>query len=299
MEPNRSSTHLRTPDTGHARRSLHRTLRWVLVAALAGFAVGCSSEGDSASGGDDGSTTSAAPSSTEAPEDLPTVLVTNDDGIGAEGIDELVEALVARGDVEVVVVAPAENQSGSGGRTTGGTLVATDSTTASGHPGTAVEGFPADSVIWALGEGGIEADLVVSGVNEGQNIGPLVDISGTVGAARQAAQLGVPAVATSQGGGDPVDFPSGVEATMEWLDENLDAVLDGTLGTGHVTNINTPSCGDGEPRGEVEVPVATESEADLTAVDCTGSEEPVDDVVAFLNGWTAVSEVAPTGSITG
>ena len=51
----------------------------------------------------------------------------------------------------------------------------------------------------ALQELGLEPDVVVSGVNAGQNIGTLIDLSGTVGAAATAARQGVPAVAVSQG----------------------------------------------------------------------------------------------------
>lgn len=280
------------------RRNFVSAFVSILAALALVGAAGCSSDDSSGgtAGGGDETTTTALTTTTEAV--LPTVLVTNDDGVGAEGIDALVNALVDRGDVEVVVVAPLENQSGSGGKTTGGELVVTDAETISGHPAKAVDGFPADTVVWALGEGGIEPDLVISGINDGQNIGPLVDISGTVGAARQAAQMGVPAVASSQGLGDPADFPSGVEATMAWLDEHLDEVVAGELGTDEIANINTPTCPTGEIHGEVDVPVAVDSTVDLTVVDCTSTVEPTDDVTAFVNGWVAVTELAPTGSVT-
>lgn len=279
------------------RISLSVLLPILAALALVGSA-GCSSDDDSSesAGGGDETTTTASTTTTEV--DLPTVLVTNDDGVGAEGIDALVNALVDRGDVEVVVVAPLENQSGSGGKTTEGELAVTDAETLAGHPAKAVSGFPADAVVWALGEGGIEPDLVISGINDGQNVGPLVDISGTVGAARQAAQLGVPAVATSQGLGDPADFPSGVEATMAWLDEHLEAVVAGELDTEGIISINIPTCTVGEVKGDVDVPVAVDSTVDLTVVDCTSEAEPTDDVTAFVNGWVAVTELAPTGSVT-
>lgn len=274
----------------------------VLLSILAALALvgaaGCSSDdgsGESAGGGDETTTTAASTTTEVGP---PTVLVTNDDGVGAEGVDALVNALVERGDVEVMVVAPLENQSASGGKTTEGELVVTDAQTISGHAAKAVDGFPADSVVWALGEGGIEPDLVISGINDGQNIGPLVDLSGTVGAARQAAQLGVPAVATSQGLGDPADFPSGVEATMAWLDEHFDEVVTGELGAEGIISINIPTCVTGEIQGQVDVPVAVDSTEDLTAVDCASTVQPTNDVTAFLNGWVAVTELSPTGSIT-
>ena len=86
------------------------------------------------------------------------VLVTNDDGVKAPGIDVLVTALRKMANVDVTVVAPAQDESGTGDRVTPGraSLGASKSETASGYPAVAVKGFPADAVLWALG-GGVEA----------------------------------------------------------------------------------------------------------------------------------------------
>ena len=81
------------------------------------------------------------------------VLVSNDDGVRAPGIDALVKALRKLPKVTVTVVAPAANQSGTGGKTTPGALTATRTTTKSGYPAIAVKGFPADSVNYALQQG--------------------------------------------------------------------------------------------------------------------------------------------------
>ena len=141
------------------------------------------------------------------------VLVTNDDGVGAPGINAVVEALRALPGTKVTVVAPAANQSGTGNKTTNGALTATTATTASGYPAKAVAGYPVDTVIWAVDQKGISGRpaLVVSGVNDGENVGPLTSISGTVGAARAAAARGIPALAASQGVDDnlPPDFQAG------------------------------------------------------------------------------------------
>jgi 5'-nucleotidase len=248
--------------------------------------------------GDDGG---AAPGegSGDGGGDMLTVLVTNDDGVGAPGIDALVEALSVRDGTEVVVVAPSENQSGSGGRTTAGALQATDTATASGYPAVAVDGYPADSVVWALSEGGVQPDLVISGINEGQNVGPLVPLSGTVGAARQAAQMGVPALAVSQGLGDPPDYPTAVRSVLDWLEVQEAAVAAGALDGEQITSINVPTCPGAAVQGTLEVPVAVESSVDLNSVNCTSTVEPVDDVTAFVNGWIAVTPLPNTGSITG
>src|SRR4029077_2632080 len=97
----------------------------------------CSSD-DSAS---DNGTTSKSTTTTEAERPL-TILVSNDDGIGAPGLDALVEGLRKVPNTKVIVSAPVANQSGTGGKTTpGGTPAATDATTASGVGGHAVPGF--------------------------------------------------------------------------------------------------------------------------------------------------------------
>lgn len=266
----------------------------ILALAFALVGAACSSDSDSSS------SSTTEPTETETSEEMDdiTILVTNDDGVEAEGIDSVVEALDERDGVEVVVVAPAENQSGSGQKTTGGELVATPSTTASGYEATAVDGFPADAVIWALGEGGIDPDLVISGINDGQNIAQLANISGTVGAARQAAQSGVPAIAASQGFGDPPDFETGTEAVMTWLDDNEDSVRSGSLGVEEVVSINIPTCTVGQVQGSVDVPWVAESDLDLNKVDCAGTADPIDDAVGFTNGWIVLSPLALTGSQT-
>ena len=128
-----------------------------------------------------------------------TILVTNDDGIGAPGINALVNQLIELDNVDVRVVAPAENQSGSSDKTTDGELVWIDSATSGGYAGIAVFGFPADAVNVALEQLDIVPGLVVSGVNSGQNVGPLAPLSGTVGAAQTGARAGYPAIAASAG----------------------------------------------------------------------------------------------------
>lgn len=118
------------------------------------------------------------------------VLLTNDDGIDADGLAALYEELRALGDV--TVVAPAENQSGVG-------RDRSQYVTRDDHPwGYAVDGTPADCVAYALRGLDTEFDLVVSGANHGPNLGAYVlGRSGTVGAAMEAAFLGTPAVAVS------------------------------------------------------------------------------------------------------
>ena len=152
-------------------------IRWALGASLAFALVGCSS------GSSDGDGTALR------------ILVTNDDGVKAEGIDAVVEALRQDPNNEITVSAPAENQSGRGDqrRETPPPIEGADSTTLSGYPATAVNGYPADSVVYALDNlyPNEPPHVVLSGINEGQNVGNIMgllsQVSGTVGAAKTAA----------------------------------------------------------------------------------------------------------------
>ncbi len=148
------------------------------------------------------------------------VLVTNDDGVKAPGIDVLVQALRKLANVRVTVVAPAENQSGTSDRATPdpATLTTSKTTTVSGYRAIAVHGFPADTVIWALGGGVTQRpDLVVSGINSAENLGSSVPLSGTVGAARTAARDGIRALAVSQGSGSPPNYPASASRAIAWV----------------------------------------------------------------------------------
>ena len=214
----------------------------VLLMTL-GFAVAllaCDSGSSGGSGGNGGSG-----GSNEGPL---RILITNDDGVGAPGIDAVVEALKNDPNNAVTVCAPAENQSSSGDRTTPTPppLQATETTTAGGYPATAVDGFPADSVIYALENlfPNGPPHVVLSGINEGQNVGAvpsgqlsfLSGISGTVGAAKTAACLGVPALASSQGQvkeNGTVNYPAGLAEVLLWLEANRRALLAGEVAVEH------------------------------------------------------------------
>jgi 5'-nucleotidase len=230
------------------------------------------------------------------PDEPLRILVTNDDGVEAEGIDALVVALTELPDVEVTVVAPLENQSGSADTTTEGEVAAQPATTASGFEAVGVDGFPADSVIHALDVLELDPHVVVSGVNEGTNIGPIEQISGTVGAAKTAARAGYPALALSQGYGSPIDYSVTVEVGVEWIEEHRDELVAGTAPV-QVVSVNGPTCPTGEYRGAVETELATEfAGRDPLVIDCSGDGPPpegddVDDVAVYIEGWASVTVV--------
>lgn len=131
----------------------------------------------------------------------PRVLVSNDDGIQAPGLQALVARLVAANFCDVYVSAPAAERSAQSHAITLGRYL---SCYRYDVPGTvesyAVEGTPADSVMLALNGPMFKNsswDLVVSGINRGNNMGSHVIYSGTVGAAREAACKGLPGIAFS------------------------------------------------------------------------------------------------------
>lgn len=267
------------------------------AALVAALLAGCSDDGD-----DDPVAQSGTPESTEAtesttertaepaaPEPL-SILVTNDDGYSAEGIDAVVEALVGAGH-EVEVVAPLEQQSGTGGTFTEGAVESQEEETASGHPALAVAGYPSDSVRVALDELEMTPDLVVSGINEGQNVGPLVDISGTIGAARAAVARGVPALALSASTGPfAAGYEAGAGLMLTWIEEHAAALAAGEAPV-EVTSINVPSCAEGEPEELVEVPVGTGGDV-LAESDCTSDlTDPADDVEGLNHGFPTLTVV--------
>jgi len=196
------------------------------------------------------------------------VLVTNDDGVMAEGIDALVEALYLEPNVVVNVVAPKFNQSGSGAQVSPvSELSAELTTTLSGKPATAIastnlspprngSGSPADSVLWAIKQMYLTPDVALSGTNEGQNVGGFSGASGTVGAARAARNNGVPAIATSTGSevgisAGPWDYETGVEETIKLFRDWRLGLRSNTVTT--VESINIPSCPTGfSVRGVLE-----------------------------------------------
>lgn len=127
------------------------------------------------------------------------ILITNDDGISAPGLevmDEIASALAGSGG-EVWTVAPAFEQSGVGH------CISYTQPMMVSQMGTrrfAVQGSPADCVLAAVHDimGDARPDLVLSGVNRGNNSAENAMYSGTVGAAMEAALQGVPAIALSQ-----------------------------------------------------------------------------------------------------
>jgi 5'-nucleotidase len=125
------------------------------------------------------------------------ILISNDDGVRAPGLAAVAQILQAIG--QVTVVAPSQNQSGKGHSiVTSEPVFREDITLPNGLRAIGLTATPASTVNIAMRNiVAPKPDLVVSGINAGLNLGYSGYLSGTVGAAREAAMHGVPAIAAS------------------------------------------------------------------------------------------------------
>ncbi len=186
--------------------------------------------------------------------DMLNVLLTNDDGIEADGLQALRRALVEVEGVRLVTIAPDGNRSAMARSiTTRRPLWVEEVSFPDGTVGYATDGTPVDCVRLArLGlVDGFDAQLVVAGINHGANLGDDITYSGTVAAALEGVVLGLPAIAVSQQSrGRSLDFrydggfDFGVAATfVARLVERLEEV---PMPVGTLLNVNVPA---GEPEG--------------------------------------------------
>ena len=180
------------------------------------------------------------------------ILLTNDDGISAPGLQATRRALVDLGGIEVDVIAPDSNRSATARSiTTRSPLSIEEVEFGDGHRGYATDGTPVDCVRFAeLGLVGGRPDLIVSGINHGANLGDDITYSGTVAAALEGIVLGIPAVALSQqssGGG--MGYVSGrfdFEFAAAFAAQLVARLATESMPEATLINVNCPA---GEPNG--------------------------------------------------
>lgn len=182
-----------------------------------------------------------------SPTPKPRLLLTNDDGIRAIGIQALADALDA--EFELLIVAPSHERSGAGHSVTVlKDLKLERFARKDVHWGWSFQGTPADCVKIALTHMTDDRpiDMVVSGINLGQNLGINILYSGTVAAAREAALLGLPSIAFSLGFRDlrKVDFPNAARIALDVTRK----VIQRGMPPGVLLNVNIPPC----PAAEIE-----------------------------------------------
>lgn len=223
------------------------------------------------------------------------ILLTNDDGYDAAGLRAMVEAFapVAR----VVVAAPAEQQSGVGSAITYREPIFVRKVSLFGE----VEAYSVTAYPATCARIGIESlaprkpDLVISGINSSANLGGSVILSGTVGAARQAAMAGVPAMAVSRGRG--ADYGNVAKVALDLVQRLR---REGRIAPGLLLNVNVPA---GPFRGfrVVRQSVAVDTENYEKRVNPRGfvyywsnwtpaeDRDPGTDIGAFAQGFTTVT----------
>jgi len=160
------------------------------------------------------------------------ILVSNDDGYLATGINALADALSEI--AEVIVVAPDRNHSGASNSLTLHSPLRIRRVRENCY---CVNGTPSDSVHLALsGYLDFEPDIVVSGVNHGANLGDDVIYSGTVAAAMEGRFLGFPAVAVSLVGARATHFQTAARVARDLVKKLEHHELDSDI----ILNVNVP-----------------------------------------------------------
>ena len=162
------------------------------------------------------------------------ILVTNDDGIDSPGLTALAQALESID--AVCVVAPDRERSGIGMAIT---LHHPLRTARVGERAWAVDGTPVDCVDLACGALLPERPkLLVSGINQGQNLGQDIHFSGTVAAAKKGTFLGIPSMAVSLISGPPYHYKTATNVACQLAKR----VLADGLAPGILLNVNVPNC---------------------------------------------------------
>jgi 5'-nucleotidase len=209
------------------------------------------------------------------------ILVTNDDGFDNPGIWALVRAVNDLG--EVTVVAPTENQSGVGTALSLRRSVKINEAPSKVHGVAcyAVSGTPSDSVIFGLEHVLVcGADVVVSGINPGFNTSRNLFISGTMGAAIQAAAKGVKACAFSMDATDDMEDQIVADVIARITNE----LLDSETPRGGLFNVNIPSFGQMKIQGaEGAAPAPSEWMSKLEA-QSDGGYEILSDLRVHIEG---------------
>jgi 5'-nucleotidase len=183
------------------------------------------------------------------------ILLSNDDGCQAPGLNCLAELL--RQHADLTVVAPDRNRSGASNSLTLLNPVRITNTHADGT--LCIDGTPTDCVHLALtGLMEREPDIVVSGINAGPNLGDDVLYSGTVAAAMEGRHLGLPAIAVSSAGMNPKHYDTAAQVTLILI-QRLQLER---LSNDAILNVNVPDIPFGELEGFAVTRLGNRHQAD-------------------------------------
>ena len=224
------------------------------------------------------------------------ILLSNDDGIHAIGLNLLAKALAPLG--KITVVAPHRNRSASSNSLTLERPIRANTITKNWY---SVDGTPTDCV--HLGITGLitdEPNIVVAGINAGANLGDDVIYSGTVAAAIEGRFLGLPSVAISVASSQPLYLEDAAQVSYELISTLVSTDLPNDV----IININIPNLPKEELRGIQTTRLGNRHKAEpviksedprgkpIYWVGAAGSEQdagPGTDFHAIKNGFVSVS----------
>ena len=215
------------------------------------------------------------------------ILITNDDGIEAPGIRALALALRPLG--EVTVAAPSGNQSGVSHGLTSDQPIPVRETRQDDIRWLAIDARPATCVRLAV-ERRLPArpDIVLSGINKGENLGTVTFYSATVAAARESALLGLPAMALNQAAGNGMDYGPAAEAVAGIIR----ALGPGGIAAGTFLSVNFPALAHERWRG---IRITRQD----TRASIVGFDEAVaaDGTAVYTPGWAHLEPAGPDTDI--
>jgi 5'-nucleotidase len=229
------------------------------------------------------------------------VLLTNDDGITATGLNVMRRALLDLPDVDLEVIAPDSNRSATGRAVTLHNPIWVEEVEfGDGTGGFATDGTPVDCVRFAaLGLIDEPPELIVSGINHGHNLGDDITYSGTVAAALEGIVLGVPAIAVSL-----ADRSREFEPLARFVARIVEELDDVPMPAGTLLNVNGPP---GDPKGACacrlgkrvyndKMELTEEGERGRRRYSLYGNEpsyehEPGTDFAAIADGLIAVTPI--------
>ena len=209
------------------------------------------------------------------------ILVSNDDGYRAPGLSAMVEAVSDFG--EVTVIAPNQDRSGASNSLTRSVPIRVEQIE-NGY--FVCSGTPTDCV--HLGITGLmpqEPDMIISGINNARNLGDDVLYSGTVGAAMEGRFLGLPAIAVSLAGDDPIHFDTAGNVVRQLLEKMVQAPLSPST----ILNINVPDL----PRDQISGWQATRLGGRDRACPAIRARDPVGKEIYWIGAAGVEQDAGP------
>jgi len=213
------------------------------------------------------------------------ILFSNDDGLHAEGLWQAWRAFPT---AERHVVAPMHNQSGASHAFTLRSTLRVEEREVEGGEGLAVDGFPADTVKFAITRAARPFDWVISGINHGENGGVANFYSGTVAGAREGALWGIPSVSISIWSERPGAYEAASDFLGTWIPRWHEALQEQPVRP-FFLNVNFPDC---DPQQIEGIRVCNQSQA-MFLDEYLPEDEGGQTVYRLGPAWKNLSAIVP------